>query len=125
MGLQFLSPTLFRVQNLPLDPGRTAEPDWTRVLTGTVSELEAHVGAPEHVHRDGQLDLLGPAGAVVVVQHQRVVLVRARFPGAGGHVALQGGQREGEGRGTPKTASPGDPLEGSLTLTTCPSTSST
>lgn len=74
-------------------------PASSSLLTGAVSELEADVRPPEHVHGDGQLDLLRPAGAVVVVQHQGVVLVRTWFARAGGHVALQdtGGERGEEG----------------------------
>lgn len=64
-----------------------------------MSELEADVRPPEHVHGDGQLDMLRPAGAVVVVQHQGVVLVRTWFARAGGHVALQDTGREGRRRG--------------------------
>lgn len=60
-----------------------------------MSELEADVRPPEHVHGDGQLDLLRPAGAVVVVEHQGVVLVRTWFARAGGHVALKDKGREG------------------------------
>lgn len=63
-------------------------------LTGAVSELEAHVRPPEHVDWDGQLDLLRPAGAVVVVQHQGVVLVPTWFAGAGSHVTLKDGKEE-------------------------------
>lgn len=55
-----------------------------------MAELEADVGSAEHVHWDGQLDLLRPPGTVVVVEHQGVVLVRTRLAGAGGHVALEG-----------------------------------
>lgn len=69
------------------------------LLTGAVSELEADVRPPEHVHGDGQLDLLRPAGAVVVVQHQGVVLVRTWFGRAGGHVALKDTRRERRGGG--------------------------
>lgn len=43
-------------------------------LTGTVAELEAQVGTPEAVYGNGQLDHLVPAGAVVVVEHERAIL---------------------------------------------------
>ena len=57
-------------------------------LTGAVSELEAYVRASEHVHGDGQLDLLAPARAVVVVEHKRVVLIPTRLSGTRSHLAL-------------------------------------
>lgn len=64
-----------------------------------MAELEADVGAAEHVHGDGQLDLLRPPGAVVVVEHQGVVLVRPRLAGACSHVALKYKVEAGKGRG--------------------------
>lgn len=63
-----------------------------------MSELEPDVRPPEHVDGDGQLDLLRPARAVVVIQHQRVVLIRTWLPSSGSHVTLQD-KREGEDRG--------------------------
>ena len=42
-------------------------------LTGTVSELEAQVGAPEPVDGDGQFDNLSPARTVAVVEDEGVV----------------------------------------------------
>lgn len=39
-----------------------------------MAELEAQVGTPEPVDGNGQLDHLVPAGAVVVVEHERAIL---------------------------------------------------
>lgn len=47
------------------------------------------MGAAEHVDGDGQLDLLGPAWAVVVVQHKRVVLISPRLTCTRCNIALQ------------------------------------
>lgn len=70
------------------------------LLTGAVSELKTDMRPPKHVDRDGQLDLLRPAGAVVVVQHQGVVLIRTWFARAGSHVTLKerggGGEQKKE-----------------------------
>ena len=41
-----------------------------RVLTGAVSELKAQVGTSKAFQRDGQLEGLAPAWAVVVVKHK-------------------------------------------------------
>lgn len=49
------------------------------ILTGTVPELDADVRVRERVERHGETQLLAPRGAVVVVQHQRLV---RRAPGA-------------------------------------------
>lgn len=58
---------------------------------------------PKHVDRDGKLDLLRPAGAVVVVQHQGVVLIRTWFARAGGHVTLK--DRRGRAKNKERTGS--------------------
>lgn len=42
-------------------------------LTGTVSELEAQMGASEPVNGDGQFDNLSPARTVAVVEDEGVV----------------------------------------------------
>lgn len=68
-------------------------------------ELEADVRAPELVHGDGELQQLGPARAVVVVQHEGVVLAGRGLPGAEGDEVLA------EDRGL--QAAPGDCGEGS------------
>lgn len=52
---------------------------------------------PKHVDRDGKLDLFRPAGAVVVVQHQGVVLICTWLARAGSHVTLK--ERRGRVRG--------------------------
>lgn len=39
-------------------------------LTGTMSELEAQVGAAEAVYGDGQFDELSPARTIVVVEDE-------------------------------------------------------
>lgn len=46
---------------------------WDVSLTGTVSELEAQVGAAEAVDGDRQFDDLSPARTVIVVEDERVV----------------------------------------------------
>lgn len=53
--------------------------DLTSPLTGAMAKLKADMGAAEHVNGDGQLDLLSPARAVVVVQHKRVVVIGTRL----------------------------------------------
>lgn len=73
------------------------------LLTGAVSELEPDMRPPKHVDRDGKLDLLRPAGAVVVVQHQGVVLIRTWFARAGGHVTLK--DRRGRAKNKERTGS--------------------
>ena len=59
-------------------------------LTGTVSELEAQVGAPEAVYGNGQLDHLVPAGAVVVVEHERAILAGVGLATAQADAVLRG-----------------------------------
>lgn len=49
-----------------------------RIQTGAVSELDANVRVREGVEGYCEAQLLGPGGAVVVVQHQRLVARRAR-----------------------------------------------
>lgn len=51
-------------------------------LTGTMSELEAQVGAPEAVDGDGQFDNLPPARTIAVVEDERVVGTPVGLPGA-------------------------------------------
>src|SRR4029434_6875674 len=53
-----------------------------RVLTGAVSELKAQVGTAEAFQRDGQLEGLAPAWAVVVVKHKGAMLIYAGLTAA-------------------------------------------
>lgn len=47
---------------------------WRKIsLTGTVSELEAQVGAPEPVNGDGQFDNFSPARTITMVEDKGVV----------------------------------------------------
>lgn len=56
-----------------------------------MSKLKADVRPPKHIDRDGQLDLLRPAGTVVVVQHQRVVLISTGLTRTSRDVTLKRG----------------------------------
>lgn len=60
-------------------------------LTGTMSELKAQVGPPETVYGDGQLDHLAPAGAVVVVEHERAILAGVGLAAAQADAVLKEG----------------------------------
>lgn len=70
-------------------PATTATTAHT-TLTGAVPELKAEVRAPEPVHGDRQLQQLGPARAVVVVQHEGAVFAGRRLSGAQGDDVLRG-----------------------------------
>lgn len=70
-------------------PATTATTAHT-TLTGAVPELKAEVRAPEPVHGDRQLQQLGPARAVVVVQHEGAVFAGRRLSGAEGDDVLAG-----------------------------------
>lgn len=70
-------------------PGKLGQATTQFLLTGAVPELKTDMRPPKHIDRDGQLDLLSPAGAVVVVQHQGVVFIRTRFARARSHVTLK------------------------------------
>lgn len=53
---------------------------WREVsLTGTVSELEAQVGAPEPINGDGQFDNFSPARTITVVEDEGVVRTPIRL----------------------------------------------
>lgn len=55
-----------------------------------MSELEAQVGSPEAVDGNGQLDHLVPAGAVVVVEHERAILAGVGLAAAQADAVLRG-----------------------------------
>lgn len=55
-----------------------------------MSELEAQVGTPEPVYGNGQLDHLVPAGAVVVVEHERAILAGVGLTAAQADAVLSG-----------------------------------
>lgn len=61
-----------------------------------MSELEAQVGTPEPVDGNGQLDHLVPAGAVVVVEHERAVLAGVGLAAAQADAILRWGLGGGE-----------------------------
>lgn len=48
--------------------------DILELLTGTMSELEAQVGASEAIDGNRQFDHFAPSGTVVVVEHEGAVL---------------------------------------------------
>lgn len=79
--------------------------------TGAVAELEAKVGASEAVDGDGQLEELGPPGAVVVVEDQGAVLRSAGLPGAQADAVLQDGKATSaswpQEDGAPRRSRPG------------------
>lgn len=76
-----------------------------RTLTGAVPKLKADVRAPEFIHGNGQLQQLGPAGAVVVVKHEGAVLASGRLSGAEGDKILAEETRRRHLKVIPKAAS--------------------
>lgn len=91
-------------------PATTATTAHT-TLTGAVPELKAEVRAPEPVHGDRQLQQLGPARAVVVVQHEGAVFAGRRLSGAQGDDVLRGTRRR-HVKGLPTAASGGSAVCG-------------
>lgn len=72
----------------PADPPARTAPPAHQTLTGAVPELKADVRAPEFIHGNGQLQQLGPARAVVVVEHEGAVFTGGRLSGAEGDEIL-------------------------------------
>lgn len=58
-------------------------------LTGAMSKLKADMRPPKHVDRNRELDLVTPAGTVVVIQHQGMVLIHTWFTWASCHMTLK------------------------------------
>lgn len=68
-------------------------------------KLKADVRAPEFIHRNRQLQQLGPAGAVVVIKHEGAVFASGRLSGAEGDKILAEETRRRHLKVIPKAAS--------------------